>query len=213
VFALCRNTRLSGWYVSVTEQTKSSALEQPADTRVIHWVFLVGVALLAILADQVSKAYVVAHLALNNSWMPLDVIEPLFRFTHVHNTGVAFGMFQGGGVAFMVIPIIVSAVIVFYYRELPAQAWLVRLALGLQMGGALGNLIDRLRQGYVVDFFNVEYWPVFNVADSCIVIGVVLLAFEILREEWQLARQQKAQQQITAESDSAEASEEQASFS
>lgn len=199
--------------MSVTEQTKPSPLEQPADTRIIHWIFLVGVTLLAILTDQVSKAYVVARLALHESWMPLDFIEPIFRFTHVHNTGVAFGMFQGGGVVFIVIPIIVSAVIVFYYRELPAQAWLVRLALGLQMGGALGNLIDRLRQGYVVDFFNVEFWPVFNVADSCIVIGVALLAFEILREEWQMARQGKAQAKAAAEADAADASEEQASYS
>ncbi|MCD4685652.1 MAG: signal peptidase II [Anaerolineae bacterium] len=198
----------------MTEQpTPTTPLQHPPDTRLIHWLFLVGVTIIAILADQITKAYVVAQLNLHESWMPLDFIEPLFRFTHVHNTGVAFGMFQGGGIVFIVIPIIVSAVIVFYYRELPAQAWLVRLALGLQMGGALGNLIDRLRHGYVVDFFNVEFWPVFNVADSCIVIGVALLAFEMLREEWQLARQRKAEQQSAAEGDASEASEEQTSYS
>lgn len=196
----------------MTEQPVSPSLEYLPGTRFIHWLFLVGVTLVAILADQITKTYVVAHLDLHESWVPLEAIEPLFRFTHVHNTGVAFGMFQGGGLVFIVLPFIVSAVIVFYYRELPAQAWLVRLALGLQMGGALGNLIDRLRHGYVVDFFNVEFWPVFNVADSCIVIGVALLAFEMLREEWRLARRRKAEKQIDVECEGAEAGEEQASY-
>lgn len=153
------------------------------------WAFLGAVALLTILADQASKAYVVAHLDLHESWMPLDFIEPVFRFTHVHNTGAAFGIFPQGGSIFLVIALVVSAVILYYYHQLPADAWLARLALGLQLGGALGNVIDRVRLGYVVDFFNVEYWPVFNVADSCIVIGVLLLGLEILREEYQAARQ------------------------
>jgi signal peptidase II len=149
-----------------------------------QWLLLLGVAALAILADQVSKAYVVARLDLHESWMPLGFIEPLFRFTHVHNTGAAFGLFPQGGSIFLLIAVIVSAIIVYYYRQIPGHAWLVRLALGLQLGGALGNVIDRVRLGYVVDFFNVEYWPVFNVADSCIVIGVALLALAMLREEY-----------------------------
>jgi signal peptidase II len=149
-----------------------------------RWLLLFGVAALTILADQVSKAYVVAHLNLQESWMPFGFIEPLFRFTHVHNTGAAFGLFPQGGSIFLLIAVIVSAIIVYYYRQIPGHAWLIRLALGLQLGGALGNVVDRVRLGYVVDFFNVEYWPVFNVADSCIVIGVALLALAMLREEY-----------------------------
>ena len=80
------------------------------------------------------------------------------------------------------------AVILYYYRQLPERAWLVRLALGLQLGGALGNVVDRLRQGYVVDFLEVPHWPVFNVADSCIVVGVVLLGWVMWREERRAAR-------------------------
>lgn len=161
---------------------------QRFETRWVRWAFLFLVAALTILADQVSKAYVVDHLALHESWMPFAFIEPLFRFTHVHNTGAAFGMFPEGSNVFVVIAAVVSVIIIYYYHQIPAGAWIVRLALGLQMGGALGNVVDRLRQGYVVDFFHVEYWPVFNVADSCIVIGVVLLAFEMLREEWKARR-------------------------
>ncbi len=156
------------------------------------WLFLVLVTVLTVFADQVSKAYVVAHLALHRSWMPIDAVEPVFRFTHVHNTGAAFGLFPQGGSIFLIIAVIVSVVIIYYYRQLSGSAWLVRLALGLQLGGALGNVIDRVRLGYVVDFFNVEYWPVFNVADSCIVVGVVLLALVMLWEEYQVTQRARA---------------------
>lgn len=149
------------------------------------------VAGLAILVDQATKAYVVAHLDRHATWMPIDFIEPVFRFTHVHNTGAAFGMFPQGGTLFLVIAVAVSTVIVYYYRNLPFGGWIVRLALALQLAGALGNVIDRVRLGYVVDFMKVTYWPVFNVADSCIVIGVLLLAFEMLREEWRAGRRRE----------------------
>jgi signal peptidase II len=156
----------------------------------VRWVFLVLVTASIILFDQLTKAYVVAHLALHESWMPIDFIEPYFRFTHIHNTGAAFGMFPDSGLAFFFIALIVSSIILYYYRKLPKNVWLIRLALGLQLGGALGNnVIDRARQGYVVDFLNFEWWPVFNVADSCIVVGVALLAFEMLREEYRASRQ------------------------
>lgn len=154
-----------------------------------RWLALVLVAALAVLADQASKAYVVAHLDLHASWMPLAALEPVFRFTHVHNTGAAFGIFPEGGSVFLLIAVVVSALIVYYYHQLPAGAWLVRLALGLQLGGALGNVIDRVRLGYVVDFLDVAFWPVFNVADSCVVVGVVLLALAVLREERRAVRQ------------------------
>lgn len=166
------------------QNSHTSLTNEIRQTTLWRWLLLLGVAVLTILADQVSKAYVVAHLDLHESWMPLGFIEPLFRFTHVHNTGAAFGLFPQGGSIFLLIAVIVSAIIVYYYRQIPGHAWLVRLALGLQLGGALGNVIDRVRLGYVVDFFNVEYWPVFNVADSCIVIGVALLALAMLREEY-----------------------------
>ncbi len=173
----------------MTAPTDQAPASIPARSRVYHWLLLAGVTALAIVVDQLSKAYVVAHLTLHESWMPLDFVEPVFRFTHVRNTGAAFGMFPDRGAVFVVIALVVSGMILYYYRQLDGHVWLIRLALGLQLGGALSNnLLDRLRQGYVVDFFNVGFWPVFNVADSCIVIGVGLLAFEMLREEWRSKR-------------------------
>jgi signal peptidase II len=170
------------------QQDQTSHVTHESTGGLRRWGLLAVVAALAILLDQVTKAYVVAHLGLHETWIPLKFLEPVFRFRHVHNTGAAFGMFPQGGAIFLIIAVIVSVIIVYYYRQLPGSAWLVRLALGLQLGGALGNVIDRVRQGYVVDFMNVEYWPVFNVADSCIVIGVLLLAFEMFREERRAAR-------------------------
>ena len=153
-----------------------------------RWAFLAGVVALVVAADQFSKAYAVAHLRWGESWMPVAAVRPFFRFTLTHNTGAAFGLFPQGGAVFLLIALVVAAVILYYYRQLPARAWLVRLALGLQLGGALGNVVDRLHQGYVVDFLEVPHWPVFNVADSCIVVGVVLLGWVMWREERRAAR-------------------------
>lgn len=171
--------------------------EQRARTTPVHWLFLVIVAAIAIAVDQATKAYVVAHLDRYESWMPVDFIEPIFKFTHVRNTGAAFGMFPQGSTLFLGIAVTIVVVILYYYRQLPFGGWMVRFALSLQIAGALGNVIDRVRLGYVVDFFNVAYWPVFNVADSCVVIGVVLLGFEMLREEWRASKQHQRAEDTT----------------
>ncbi|MBN1200436.1 MAG: signal peptidase II [Anaerolineae bacterium] len=166
---------------------------RPLIVRLRQWALLAGVTLFVILVDQLSKAYVVAHLDHGASWMPVGFLEPVFRFTHVHNKGAAFGLFPEGSSLFLIIALVVSVVIVYYYRKLPDGNLLLRVAMGLQMGGALGNVIDRIRLGYVIDFFHVDFWPVFNVSDSCIVLGVALLTLELLREEYRIARQQQAE--------------------
>jgi signal peptidase II len=158
------------------------------------WLLLFGVASLALLVDQVSKAYVVDHLALHDSWIPFHFLKSIFCLTHVHNTGAAFGIFPDGGDIFLIIAVVVTVIIVYYYRQLPDGALLVRLALGLQLGGALGNAVDRVRLGYVVDFFHVEHWPVFNVADSCIVVGVGLLILEMILEEYRTNKEKRSAQ-------------------
>jgi len=151
------------------------------------------VALFTVAIDQVSKYVVVSNLELYASWAPIPAIASWFDFSYVTNTGSAFGLFQNGGMFFVIISIIVSLVILFYHKYLPDGAWLVRLSLGLQLGGALGNLVDRLRLGHVIDFIHFSFWPVFNLADSAIVCGVALLAFLLLREDWleRKAAQQK----------------------
>lgn len=174
-----------------------------------QWLYLVGTALFIVAADRITKAYVAAHLDLHESWMPLDFIEPIFRFTRVHNTGAAFGIFPQGNVLFLIINLVVSIFILYYYRQLPTGATLIRFALGLQLGGAMGNAIDRIRTGYVIDFLHLEHWPVSNIADISIVTGVLLLAFEIFREERRVAK-------LAQEAESAQkpdSSEEEALFS
>lgn len=147
------------------------------------WWVLPLVAALTLALDQVTKYLVVSNLGLYESWAPVPGWAGRLDIHYVTNSGAAFGLFQNGGLFFVVVAVLVSAVILFYYRHLPDGQWLVRLSLGLELGGALGNLIDRLRLGHVIDFVDLHVWPVFNVADSAIVCGVVLLAYLLLRED------------------------------
>ena len=139
------------------------------------------VALLILAADQASKSWVIENIPLNTSY---DIIPPLrdvFVLTYITNAGAAFGLFPQLSIVFTFVALIVSCVIVWYYRSIPAGQWLVRLSLGLQLGGAIGNLMDRLRFGFVTDLFYIRYFPVFNVADLAIVSGVCLLMFQLSR--------------------------------
>ena len=148
------------------------------------WWVLPAVAVLVVALDQWAKHLVVTNLALYESWAPIPALENIFTIHHITNTGAAFGLFQDGNLFFMIVAVIVSLVILFYYRYVPDGQWFVRLSLGLQLGGALGNLVDRLRTGSVVDFLNFQIWPVFNVADMSIIGGVILLALLLLREDY-----------------------------
>jgi signal peptidase II len=147
-------------------------------------IILPTVALLVLAADQISKYLVLSNLNPGQSWNPITSLSPWVSITHVTNTGVAFGLFQDRGPLFVVINVIVIVAIIFYYRQLPADQWWLKASLGLQLGGALGNLLDRLRLDYkVIDFIDFKIWPVFNVADMAIVTGVAILAYYLLREE------------------------------
>ncbi len=162
--------------------------------RLRKWGFLAWVALSAIFLDQVSKAIIVHNLQPNEQWMPIEAIRPYFTLTYVTNTGAAFGMLPEGGTLFTIVALVVVGVILYFYRQLPERVWLVRVALGLQLGGAVGNLVDRIRLGYVVDFLDFKFWPVFNVADSCIVVGVALLIFLMWREDRRTASRKRQEQ-------------------
>ncbi len=152
-------------------------------SRTRGWLALPLLALLTVLADRVTKTIIVNNLALNQSWNPISGLERLVSVTYVTNTGAAFGLFPDLGGVFVVIAVFVVVAILIYYHQLPQGYGLVRVALGLQLGGALGNLIDRLTLGHVIDFIDFKVWPVFNVADSAIVVGIGLLAWTMLREE------------------------------
>lgn len=147
-------------------------------------------------ADQLSKTLIIARLDEYESYAPIPALAKLFQFTHIHNTGAAFGMFPSGGLFFTAIAIIVAIAIVIYTRRLDAGHYLLRIALGMQLGGALGNLVDRLRLGYVTDFIDVIPLPaIFNIADASIVGGVVVLFYLMLLETIEEQRQKKQQSQ------------------
>lgn len=140
------------------------------------------VALITIVFDQMTKRLVVAWLPSGQSWSPISGLEHLISLTLVTNTGAAFGLFPGLGSVFMIVAMAVIVVIAIYYWHMPQGQTLVKVSLGLQLGGAVGNLLDRLQYGYVIDFVDFKVWPVFNLADASIVLGVALLAYALLRE-------------------------------
>ncbi len=138
--------------------------------------------------DQVSKSWVVAHMGLGESREVASWLAPIFSLTYVTNTGIVFGLFQGMGDILLVVALIAVGAILLYYRHLPPGPLVLHIALGLQLGGALGNLVDRLTRGAVVDFIDLNFWPlhhwpIFNVADTCIVAGVVLLLLVMLTDK------------------------------
>lgn len=146
---------------------------------------LFAAALLSTVAlDQLTKHFVRGWLAPGERWPGAEsALTKVFTFTHVHNTGMAFGLGQGRSEVFALIATIVVLGLMVYQSRLPLDAGWLRLALGLQAGGAIGNLTDRLRRGYVTDFFDLQVWPVFNIADSAIFIGVAILAWHLWRTE------------------------------
>lgn len=155
------------------------------------------IAALILVADQVTKNLVATQLNVGQSVALAAWLTPIFSITHVTNTGVAFGMFQGLGSLFAIAHVIAAVAIIVYSRRLPPGQWALQLALGLSLGGAVGNLIDRVVQGYVVDFFDVNFWPlkgfpVWNVADNSIVVGVALMIGMLLWEEHQERLKQQA---------------------
>jgi signal peptidase II len=142
--------------------------------------------------DLVTKLIIENNLEVNESYVPYEAIESFFKITHVSNTGAAFGLFPSGSQVITVIAIIVSLVIIVYNMRLPANHRLFRVALGLQLGGAMGNLMSRVRIGQVTDFLDFGPWPVSNIADISIVLGVILLAYLMLFEQKQESHPEEA---------------------
>lgn len=137
--------------------------------------FLLAQATLVISLDQWTKALIRARLDFGEIWSPWNWLTPYARLVHWKNSGAAFGMLQGFGDVFTVLAVLVAAAILYYFPQVPRHDWPLRLAMGLQLGGALGNLIDRLSQGYVTDFISIGTFPVFNLADASISVGVAIL--------------------------------------
>jgi signal peptidase II len=127
--------------------------------------------------DQYSKWAVRTKLALGEMWLPssLEWLMPYARIVHWYNKGAAFGMFQGLNIVFAILAVIVIGFIIYYYPRVDAIDWWLKLAMCFQLSGAAGNLLDRLFFGQVTDFISVGTFPVWNVADTSITIGVAIL--------------------------------------
>ncbi len=143
-------------------------------------VVLFITALLVLAADQLSKIWIRFNLAVGQSLFQVG----LFRISHIHNTGAAFGLFPGQSLALTIVSIVGIVLILFcvlfiYHRFPLLNNRLNKVALGLVLGGAVGNLIDRLRFGYVTDFIDFTIWPTFNLADSAIVVGSIIFAYSL----------------------------------
>jgi signal peptidase II len=158
------------------------------------YAVLVVLAGLIIALDQWTKWLVRTNLPFQGTWLPgwLEWLSPYARIVHWSNSGAAFGTFQNGNTVFTILAIVVIGAILYYYPRVEAGDWTLRLAMGMQLGGATGNLIDRLLMQRVTDFIAVGNFPVFNVADASISVGVVVLLLGV----WLKERSEKRQVEV-----------------
>ncbi len=141
-------------------------------------VFVWGVALA--IADQLLKKLFSGTMQLGES---IPVLPGIFHLTYIQNPGAAFGLFENQTLFFIVIAACLLAFIAFAYKELAAQGVWVRFGMSLLAGGAVGNLLDRVRLGAVIDYLDFRIWPIFNLADIGICLGAALIVWGLLREE------------------------------
>ena len=164
--------------------------------------FLIAVSGLVVLLDQITKTLVRTQLSLTSFWVPFPSQVPFFRIVHWKNTGAAFGIFQDASLLFTILAILVTVGILNFYPIIPRSDRYLRAAVALQLGGAVGNLVDRLMHGHVTDFISVLNLPVFNIADASISIGVVLILIPILpqlQQEYAASQLMRTAREVNAE--------------
>lgn len=140
-----------------------------------------SIAVVLVVLDQLTKAWIWNFFGgLESASVPL--VGSWLRFTLVYNTGVAFSLFKDIPYLFTIMPVLISiGAVYFYLYHLPNHRTLIQICVGMIIGGAIGNIIDRLRLGFVIDFIHVTWFPgIFNLADSAITVGVILLAGYLL---------------------------------
>ncbi len=181
--------------------------------RNLRWLWVVVIAVVVVALDQWTKNLIEARIPLWQGYPPFPNLAQYFNLVHYQNSGAAFGLLRGQAGLFVVVAAVVIVIIVIYSRYLAYDNVWMRLALGLMLGGAIGNLIDRLTQGgHVTDFllFSVPVggrlyqWPAWNVADASIVVGTILLAILLLRMEAKAEKAKAAGAGATAEAEKSE---------
>ena len=160
------------------------------ESKIKDYALLFGVAGVSVAFDQWTKWWVRENIAFGGEWLPdwLTWLSPYARLVHWYNSGAAFGMFQNGNLVFTILAFLVIGAIIYYFPHAEPDDWTLKLAMGLQLGGAMGNLIDRLLMGKVTDFISVGAFPVFNIADASISVGVAILLLGI----WLKEREEKS---------------------
>lgn len=139
------------------------------------------ISFVVLLIDRISKGLIIGKLIYGQS---IPLVRDCFHFTLVYNKGAAFGILQNATLFFIFISILSIGLILFFilFRPQKIESFGLKISLALILGGAVGNLIDRIRFGYVIDFLDFRIWPVFNLADSAITVGMIILAIQILRK-------------------------------
>jgi len=162
-----------------------------------YWTIILIAAVIVGL-DRWTKELVRANIPQGATWLPdsLSWLSPYARIVHWYNTGAAFGMFKDGSMVLTVLAFVVIGAILFYYPQVDRDDWSLRLALSMQLGGALGNLIDRLTIGHVTDFISVGNFPVFNIADASISMGAVVLFLGVWVQE-RAERRERAEKPLS----------------
>jgi len=145
------------------------------------------IAAAVVIVDRITKIYVERHFGV--PYGPRQVVDHVLYLTVTRNAGAAFGLFQNFTVGFLLISAVVMVAILFYYGRLPLSDWPARLGLALVFGGAISNAYDRGIKGSVVDFIQVPHYPIFNVADSAITVGVAVL---LIGTVWRSGRSRRA---------------------
>ena len=140
-------------------------------------IFLISAAIFFI--DQVTKLFIISRFEVNDS---VPIIKNFFHLTFVTNTGSAFGMLKDSALLLIFFSIVVLFSAIYYSRKITEKEKWMQVALGLLIGGTLGNLLDRFIYGYVIDFLDFRIWPVFNIADSSITISAAILIMLIMKK-------------------------------
>jgi len=152
------------------------------------YVWLALIAGVVVTLDQWTKTLVRTRLDYGEAVIPWSQLAPFVAVVRQNNTGMAFGMLQGNNLFFSVLGVGISIAIIYYYPQIAGKDWALTLAMGLILGGALGNLVDRLTIGQVTDFVAVSHFAVFNLADASLSCGVAVLILGMWIRQKQLKR-------------------------
>ena len=156
----------------VTTMSNRAAVKSTRAQRLVAFARASVLVVVVLVLDQLTKHAVIANIPVGTTQKFL----PAVNLVHIHNSGVAFGFFSGGGAVVLILTLTALTALVIYFLMRPTRPWLW-LPTGLLVGGALGNLIDRLVHGYVTDFIKLPAWPAFNLSDMAITVGVLSLLY------------------------------------